>query len=95
MTKSLSAAHAKAQFAECLRAVEQGEEVLITRYGRPVAVLVSADELTHLRRLRASAPQQGLAGLLGQVPDGDLLADSLDQVVSERSPARDVHSPED
>ncbi|MED5371350.1 MAG: type II toxin-antitoxin system Phd/YefM family antitoxin [Myxococcota bacterium] len=95
MTKTLSAAIAKAQFSDCLREVEQGGEVLITRYGRPVAVLVSMEELDQLRRLRAASPMEGLAGLLGQVPDGDEYAESLDAVVAERSVGRTVAPVED
>ena len=35
----IAVAEAKAQFAELLRRAEAGEEVEITRYGRPVARL--------------------------------------------------------
>ena len=35
-----SLAEAKAHFAECVRRVEQGQTVLLTRHGRPVARLV-------------------------------------------------------
>jgi prevent-host-death family protein len=38
----IAIAEAKAQFAELLRRVEAGEEIELTRYGRPVARLVAA-----------------------------------------------------
>ena len=38
----IAVAEAKAQFADLLRRAEAGEEVEITRYGRPVARLVGA-----------------------------------------------------
>jgi prevent-host-death family protein len=37
-TRSLG--EAKAHFAECVRSVEKGEEIVLTRHGRPVARLV-------------------------------------------------------
>lgn len=38
----IAVAEAKAQFADLLRRAEAGEEVEITRYGRPVARLVGS-----------------------------------------------------
>jgi prevent-host-death family protein len=91
MGKSVSAAAAKTRFGECLREVERGNDVVITRYGRPVAVLVSHEELEQLRRLRASSPQAGLAGLVGAFPeDGDDVADVLDEIVEARGEASPV-----
>jgi prevent-host-death family protein len=62
---TVSAAKAKAQFAECLRRAEAGDSVVITRHGRAVAALVRADRLQQLERLRAAGPAAGLAGLVG------------------------------
>ena len=42
---SLSASEARAALPELLNRVEDGEEVTITRHGRPVAVLVRPDAL--------------------------------------------------
>jgi antitoxin (DNA-binding transcriptional repressor) of toxin-antitoxin stability system len=42
---SMSASEARAALPELLNRVEGGEEVTITRYGRPVAVLVRPDAL--------------------------------------------------
>ena len=61
---TMTAAQAKAQFAESLRHVERGDVVVITRYGRPVAALVGADELAQFERLRSRAPEDGLAKLI-------------------------------
>jgi prevent-host-death family protein len=63
--RSLSAAEAKAHFADCLRKAEAGETTVITRHGRAVAALVDATSVAQLRRLRAASPQEGLAGLAG------------------------------
>ena len=40
MEKNISVAEAKATFSECIRKVEAGSAVLITRHGKPVAALV-------------------------------------------------------
>ena len=50
----IAVAEAKAQFADLLRRAEAGEEVEITRYGRPVARLVST----------GSGPRKPLIGAL-------------------------------
>lgn len=65
MSKVLSVAEAKAHFADCLRAVERGEPVVITRHGKEVAAVVPASELKQLERLRAAGPDAGLAGVAG------------------------------
>lgn len=65
MKTTVSAAEAKAHFAECLRTVEQGRPVLITRHGKAVAALVTAEEAAQLRRFQAAGPQSGLAGIAG------------------------------
>src|SRR5215469_15980964 len=49
---SMSASEARAALPELLNRVEDGEEVTITRHGRPVAVLVRPDAL---RARRAEA----------------------------------------
>jgi prevent-host-death family protein len=45
MKTMASAAELKAHLSEYLRAAEHGRAVLITRHGKAVAALVSADEL--------------------------------------------------
>lgn len=59
----IAIAEAKAQFAELIRRVEAGEDVELTRYGRPVARLTAAQR-----------PAQGLIGCMkGRfVPPGAL-----------------------
>ena len=65
MARTLSAAQAKAEFADCVRRAEAGEAVVITRHGKAVAALVAATSLKDLDRLRAAGPEAGLAGLAG------------------------------
>ena len=42
----IAVAEAKARFAELLRRVEAGEEIELTRYGRPIARIVATETET-------------------------------------------------
>ena len=88
MVKNLSVAEVKATLSECIREVESGEPLLITRRGKPVAALVRAKDLEHLRRLRAAGPEGGLASLAGGWEDSDELVRLLES--SSRSGQREV-----
>ncbi len=78
MEKSISVAEAKATFSECIRKVEAGTSVLITRRGKPVAALVSATDLEHLERLRKAGPESGLASIAGGWENSEDLTTILD-----------------
>jgi len=65
MSRHLSIVETKTHLSDCIRAVEQGGSVLITRHGRAVAALVPADILEHVERLKKAGPQGGLASLAG------------------------------
>jgi prevent-host-death family protein len=79
LRKAVSAAEAKAHFADCLRCAERGEAVVITRHGKAVAALVSASELREIERLRAAGPEAGLAGLAGGWKGSEEFVRALDQ----------------
>ena len=55
----ISAAEARARFAECPKAAERGDALVITSHGRRVAVIVPAAELEQLRRLRGAGRRAG------------------------------------
>ncbi|MDZ7667469.1 MAG: type II toxin-antitoxin system prevent-host-death family antitoxin [Desulfotignum sp.] len=78
MENNISVAEAKATFSECIRKVEAGTEVLITRHGKLVAALVSPDDLEHLKRLRKAGPEKGLASIAGGWENSEELAAILD-----------------
>ena len=59
---AMSLAHAKAHLSELLNTVESGEEVVITRHGRPVVRVLPANPL------KQALPLQRLAELRQQVP---------------------------
>ncbi len=65
MSKEVTVADAKKQLSSWVRSAEYGETVVITRRGKPVAALVSTEDLGQLERLRAAGPAAGLAGLAG------------------------------
>jgi prevent-host-death family protein len=84
----VTAAEAKSQFAESLRHVDKGNIVLITRYGKPVAALVSPENVAQLDRLVARVPEEDLARLAGRWKDSGELSSALDDVVERRSTKR-------
>ena len=88
MNKNISVAEAKATFSECIRQVEAGSPVLITRHGKPVAALVRPDDLEHLERLRKAGPESGLASIAGGWEHSEELATILDG--SPRHAQRDI-----
>ena len=88
MNKPISIAEAKASFSECIRQVEAGSSVLITKHGKPVAALVRPDDLEHLERLKKAGPEGGLASLAGGWEDSEELVNILDQ--SPRRGQRDL-----
>jgi prevent-host-death family protein len=63
--KTVPLAETKDKLAEYVRVAEGGDDVVITRHGRPVVAIVAAGDLTLLRRLRAARSGRGLAGLAG------------------------------
>ena len=73
MSKEVTVAEAKKQFSSWVRNAEYGEPVVITRRGKPVAALVSTQDLEQLKRLRAAGPDAGLVGLAGGWDSSDEL----------------------
>jgi prevent-host-death family protein len=91
MEKSISVAEAKATFSDCIREVEAGSSLIITRHGKPVVALVRLTDVEHLERLRKAGPQGGLAGIAGGWEGSEELADILDG--SPRRGQRDTPEP--
>lgn len=65
MPKNLSIVEAKTHLCDCVRQVEQGGSVLITRHGKAVAALVPAEILEHVEHFKKAGPRGGLASLAG------------------------------
>ena len=79
MNKNISLAEAKATLSECIRQVEKGKSVVITRHGKPVAALVLPDDLKNIERLRKAGPEGGLASLAGGWKGSEELSRLLDE----------------
>lgn len=84
MARSLTIADAKAHFSDAVKRAENGEAVVLTRYGRAVAALISVEELNRLKR----AGGAGLAGLAGGWTGSEKLAKEVEAVQGARGPTR-------
>lgn len=84
MSKSLSTAEIKAHLSESIDLAIQEGFVTITRYGKPVAAIVSIEDLEQLQRLRTARMTGGLANLAQEWDDAEEFAEELNKVVLER-----------
>ena len=82
----ISVADARRRLPQLLRKAEDGEEIRISRRGKPVAVLLSVDEYERLRRRRPSV-RAALASFRERI-EGDGGVD-LD-VPRDPSPGREI-----
>jgi prevent-host-death family protein len=67
MAMSVSTAEAKAKFSELLKRAEAGEEITVTRHGKPIAVIAAA-----------SRPQR--KSLLGAMKGQIWISDDFDEL---------------
>ena len=92
---TLTASQARASLPALLTRVEDGEEVTITRHGRPVAVLVRPDVMRsranviiedagHIHELLAAAAASDLPGERGLTPE------RAEELISEIRAGRDA-----
>ncbi|MDE2989992.1 MAG: type II toxin-antitoxin system Phd/YefM family antitoxin [Chloroflexota bacterium] len=89
MTTRVSVAKAKAELSALMAAVAyQGQHVIIERRGRPMAALVSVDDLEQLDRERAAAVRpRGALALIGAW--SDLPDDAIEAMVADIYAARE------
>ncbi len=89
MSKAMTIAEAKAHFSQCVKSAEGGETVVITRYGRAAAAVVSAKYLAELEASGRKGPaHRGLAALVGRFPDGAEFAAEVERTARERTAPR-------
>jgi prevent-host-death family protein len=92
---SMTASEARAALPELLTRVEDGEEVTITRHGRPVAVLVRPDALRS-RRAQAALDDAArihelLAGAATAAPEGTgMTAQRAEELIAQIRADRDT-----
>jgi prevent-host-death family protein len=90
---SITASEARAALPELLTRVEDGEEVTITRHGRPVAILVRPDALRSRRADAALADAARIHDLLAEaaLPEGaGLTAERAAELITEIRAGRDA-----
>lgn len=92
----MTASEARAALPELLSRVEHGEEVTITRHGRPVAVLVRPDALRSRRAREALDGAERIHELLAEAaaaarPEGaGLTAQRAEELIGEIRAGRDA-----
>jgi prevent-host-death family protein len=79
MSKKLAVAELKAHLAQALRDVEAGHRIVVERRGKPIAMLVPADEASSDEWWRE------LHGVVADLPDFDVI---MREVVRSRRKAR-------
>jgi prevent-host-death family protein len=89
MKRAVSIVEAKARFAEFVREAEAGEPVAITRHGRVVAGVVSAEDLVAVRARRQSRTKGTLLELRKHAGMEEFVKD-LDGAVGARGAPRNV-----
>jgi prevent-host-death family protein len=88
MTSVLGVGEAKKRLSELMsRVVYRGERFLIRRRGRPMAALVSADDLARLEQ-EPAAPR-GLLAAVGVWGDFEELDEVVQEIYRQRERARD------
>jgi prevent-host-death family protein len=93
---TMSASEARAALPELLNRVEDGEEVTITRHGRPVAVLVRPDALRVRRAQTVLEDAARIHDLLAEaaaapLPEGSGLTEQrAEELIAEIRASRDT-----
>ncbi len=85
MEKTLTTAEVKEHLSESIDLAQEKGYVIITRSGKPVAALVSYEELVQLQQLKSGPQRGGLAHLAVNWQDADKFAQELDKIIQERT----------
>lgn len=87
MAQVISISEAKNQLSEFVsRAASSKEVFLIERRGRPLAALVSSEDLKLLEKIKEGGPEAGLFGIVGSWSEFDEeLSRHVDQAIADRS----------
>jgi prevent-host-death family protein len=93
---TMTVSEARAALPDLLSRVESGEEVTITRHGRPVAVLIGPDALRSRRARAALDGAERIHQLLSEAASGELPAhaglapDRAEELIAEIRAGRDA-----
>jgi prevent-host-death family protein len=88
--KELPVAEAKRTFSEVLDAAGRGEETLVLRHGKPVALVTPVPEAANQPRrpLPKAREAGGLLSLVGLFDDWETMDEDLTEIVAERQGER-------
>jgi prevent-host-death family protein len=94
--KALPVAELKRTFSDVLDAAERGEQTLVLRHGKPVAVISPVTNSAHARRGPLPLPREpgGLLSLVGLFDDWDTMEDDIAEIVAARQRAQDRPPPD-
>jgi prevent-host-death family protein len=73
---NVSVAEAKAKFSELLKRAEAGEEIVVTRHGKPVATIAGRTDIEPKKKLRGA-----MKGKIWIAPDFDELGPEWDEYI--------------
>jgi prevent-host-death family protein len=89
--ETLGVAEAKRRFAELIERVGRGEQILISKRGKPAVALVRPD---HARQMMPNAERIGLAAVAGALADWDDFEEVVAEIMDSRRRARDRPAPD-
>lgn len=84
MTKVLSTEEVNAHLSESIKFALQEGCVIITDDGKPIAAIVSYEDLAQLQRIRIARQSGGLADISKEWKNADEFAQELDTIVQQR-----------
>jgi len=90
MEKSISVAETKRRFSELMgRVVFSGERFVIERSGKPMAALVSIEDLKALSKDSPGGKRRGLLAAVGAWEDFEYLDVVIEEIYRSRKKAKD------
>lgn len=90
MSRAIGVAEAKRRFSELMsRTLYKGERFLIERKGKPVAALVSIEDLKKIEEIAAKEEKKGLLAAAGAWSDYKDLDQVIDEIYAARKQAVD------
>lgn len=94
MANVVAVGEAKKHFSEIMsRVVYNGERFIIYRHGKPVAALVSAEDLERLGEQTVPFKGKGLMAAVGALADFDGLDEMVEEIYRQRELSRDRDVP--
>jgi prevent-host-death family protein len=94
MSEAFNEREARHRFSELLgRAFHRGERFLVERRGKPIAAIVSAEELARLEEVDAARPGKGLLAAVGALAKVEGLDEILAEIQRQRTQASEREVP--